>query len=168
MLQRDDIDAVIVDAPSRMHRDVITAAARAGKHIFTEKVLAPTLKEVNEIIAEVEQSGVKSGAIGIVDAGFVNSFSPFTIEIHGTEGTLMYGTPDEKLVLRTSCGDKSLAEGWNVQSLPADRESAFHQWVNHILSNTTADENWRPLPFQPATTERYVWMGSRSKDLNME
>lgn len=59
LLAQEDIDAVIVDAPTNMHRDVIMAAAKAGKHIFTEKVIAPTLKEVNAIIAEVNENKVK-------------------------------------------------------------------------------------------------------------
>jgi 1,5-anhydro-D-fructose reductase (1,5-anhydro-D-mannitol-forming) len=41
-----------------MHRDVIVAAARAGKHIFTEKVLAATLHEAEAIVREVEAAGV--------------------------------------------------------------------------------------------------------------
>ncbi len=41
LLMHSDCDGVIVDAPTTMHRDVMVAAARAGKHIFTEKVLAP-------------------------------------------------------------------------------------------------------------------------------
>ncbi len=59
LLSRPDIDAVIVTAPTSMHRDVMVAAAGAGKHIFAEKVLAPTLREAGEIIAAVERSGVK-------------------------------------------------------------------------------------------------------------
>src|SRR5437588_10170868 len=35
------------------------AAAQAGKHIFTEKVIAPTLREVNEILASVDHAGVR-------------------------------------------------------------------------------------------------------------
>src|SRR5262249_10034759 len=199
LLAQADVDGVIVTTPTTMHREVMVAAARAGKHIFTEKVLAPTLRECNEIVAAVEQSGVKltvslprlnagytqaikaildggqlgqltlvrtrlshngavpteqsangwlpaqfynleqcaggamidlgchpmylarlflglpesvssrygyvtsrevednavallsypSGAIGVVEAGFVNRFSPFTIEVHGTEGSLL-------------------------------------------------------------------------------
>ncbi len=58
LLALPEIDAVIVDAPTSMHRDVMVAAARAGKHIFTEKVLAPTLAEANEIIAAADQSNV--------------------------------------------------------------------------------------------------------------
>lgn len=245
LLAQEDIDAVIVDAPTNMHRDVIMAAAKAGKHIFTEKVIAPTLKEVNAIIAEVNENKVKltvslprlndgytltiqeilsqellgkityvrvrlshngateswlpdhffsleqcgggalidlgchpmylaklfldqdvtgvsanfgyviskevednalvtlftdSGAIGVVEAGFVNSHSPFTIEVHGTEGTLLYGTPENKLLLRTNKStDKE--EGWKEVALQCNRESAFHQWVDHIQNNTLATQN---------------------------
>jgi predicted dehydrogenase len=80
------------------------------------------------------------GAIGIVEAGFVNRFSPFTIEIHGTEGSLFYGTPHATLQLRCSSIDGGAQ--WHVQeSLPPDRPSAFDQWVTHIQQGTTADEN---------------------------
>lgn len=48
-----------MDAPTNVHRDVIIAAAKAGKHIFTEKVIAPTHKEVEEIISAVEENEVK-------------------------------------------------------------------------------------------------------------
>ena len=58
LLALPEIDAVIVDAPTSMHCDVMVAAARAGKHIFTEKVLAPTLAEANEIISAADQASV--------------------------------------------------------------------------------------------------------------
>ncbi|MBE9918404.1 Gfo/Idh/MocA family oxidoreductase [Paenibacillus donghaensis] len=245
MLAQDDIDAVIVDAPTRMHRDVILKAAAAGKHIFTEKVLAPTLHEVNEILDAVDRNQVKltvslprlndgytlairdildqellgqvtqvrvrlshngatagwlpdhfykledclggalidlgchpmyltrlflqqdveevkaefgyvtgkevednavatlstpSGAIGIVEAGFVNNFSPFSVEIHGTEGSILYGTPDEKLLIRTSRKGE-YKDAWVELPVPGPRESAFEQWISHIQQDTTADEN---------------------------
>lgn len=245
MLAQEDIDAVIVDAPTNVHRDVLVAAAKAGKHIFTEKVIAPTLKEVNEIITEVNNNGVKftvslprlndgytlsiqdilsqgllgeityvrvrlshngttanwlpehfynleqcgggalidlgchpmyltklflgqevtgvsanfgyvtgkevednavatlftdSGAIGVVEAGFVNSHSPFTIEVHGTEGTLLYGTPEEKLLLKTNKAEDK-GHAWTEKAIHDRRESAFHQWVNHIQQDTVAAEN---------------------------
>src|SRR5207248_6903526 len=57
ILGRPDIDGVIVDTPTNLHHDVMIAAAQAGKHIFTEKVIAPTLREVNEILASVEHGG---------------------------------------------------------------------------------------------------------------
>jgi 1,5-anhydro-D-fructose reductase (1,5-anhydro-D-mannitol-forming) len=251
LLARDDIDGVIVVTPTNEHRDVMTAAARAGKHIFTEKVLAATLSEANEILAAVEQAGVKltvslprlnagytqaiqailaagqlgeltqarvrlshggalrtaenpqgwlpehfynleqcaggalidlgchpmyltrlflglpesisahygyvtgrtvednavavlsypNGALGIVEAGFVNRFSPFTIEVHGTDGSLLYGTPDNVLQLRSTKAAGAETQWLANTDLPAELPSAFDQWVGHIQQGTTATEN---------------------------
>src|ERR1700733_10307936 len=59
LLAQTDIDAVIVETPTHLHHKVLMAAAQAGKHIFTEKVIAPTVHECNEIMAAIEQAGVK-------------------------------------------------------------------------------------------------------------
>jgi predicted dehydrogenase len=53
-----DVDAVIVTAETRRRRELITAAAAAGKHIFTEKLLAPTVDEAEEIVAVVDANDV--------------------------------------------------------------------------------------------------------------
>lgn len=251
LLAQPTIDAVIVDTPTMMHRDVLVAAARAGKHIFTEKVLAATLRECNEIVDAVEQAGVAltvslprlyagytqairgivedgalgritlvrarwshngaistaqhpagwlpahffnleqcaggamidlgchpmyltrlflglpqtvsaqygyvtghdvddnavvllgraDGAIGVVEAGFVNRYSPFTIEVHGTEGSLLYGTPEETLLVRSSALEEQGRTGWVRWEIPADQPSAFEQWVQHIQEGTRGHEN---------------------------
>ncbi|MDQ6422274.1 Gfo/Idh/MocA family oxidoreductase [Paenibacillus sp. LHD-117] len=243
MLANGGIDAVIVDAPTNRHEEVMLAAAAAGKHIFTEKVVAPTLKEVNAILKAIDENGVKltvslprlndgytlairelleketlgqitqvrvrlshngalanwlpehfysleqcaggalidlgchpmyltrlflgelpsevsaqfgyvtgrevednavallrgaGGAVGIVEAGFVNPHSPFSIEVHGTKGSLFYGTPESELLVRAGND-----EAWKAVTIPVNRESAFHQWVSHIQNGTTADENIR-------------------------
>ena len=54
-----EIDAVVVNAPTDMHEQVITAAARAGKHIFTEKVLTTAVASARRIVAEIASAGVK-------------------------------------------------------------------------------------------------------------
>lgn len=59
VLQNEDIHAVAINTPTTMHREVITAAARAGKHIFTEKVLATTIEDAYAIAKEVNEAGVK-------------------------------------------------------------------------------------------------------------
>lgn len=58
LLARDDVEAVICDAPTTMHRDVLIKAANAGKKIFTEKALAPTMAECLEIKEAIEKAGV--------------------------------------------------------------------------------------------------------------
>lgn len=240
MLNSDLIDAVIVDAPTSMHKDVMLAAAKAGKHIFTEKVIAPTLQEANEIIKEAQHIALmvslprlndgytlaiqnilaeqklgnvtqvrcrlshngatagwlpehffnleqckggalidlgchpmylarlfmnelplavsaqlsyltgkevednaavllrgQSGALGIVEAGFVNDHSPFVIEVHGTKGSLLYNQTDH--VLRYCSSEDS--GNWTELPIPENNPSAFSQWVQHIKENTKAEHN---------------------------
>lgn len=59
LLARQDVNAVIVCTPTSDHCRVMVAAAKAGKHIFTEKAMAPTLAECKAISAAVAESGVK-------------------------------------------------------------------------------------------------------------
>lgn len=59
LLARDDIDAVTITTSTNVHRDVMLKAAAAGKHIFTEKLLAPTVDEAEEIIRACDEHGVK-------------------------------------------------------------------------------------------------------------
>ena len=240
LLKDPDIDGVIVDAPTNIHPQVITAAARAGKHIFTEKVLALTIADAQDIVAAVKQAGVglvlslprlydgytqaitkvlaggelgditlvrarlshngavagwlpahffdptpcgggamvdlgchpmyltrlfaglpdsvqasygnitgravednavavlryPNGRLGVVEAGFANRHSPFTIEVHGTEGSLLYGTPEPKLLVRA--GE---ATDWSEVPIPDNVPSAFDQWVEHIEAGTWAEDN---------------------------
>lgn len=242
ILSRHDIDAVIVETPTTMHRDVMVAAAQAGKHIFTEKVVATTLAECDEILSAVEEAGViltvslprlydgytaaiseqlasgrygditlvrtrlshsgalgnawlpahffnaketgggalidlgchpmylarlflgerpeavsasfghltgrevednavailhcASGAVGVVEAGFVNKVSPFAIEVFGTEGALLFGTPDAKLLARA--GDES---EWTEIPVPDNSAKPFDGWVSAIESGTPTEAN---------------------------
>ena len=57
-LLASECEAVIVCSASRDHAEDMIAAARAGKHIFTEKVLALTDAECDAIEAAVNESGV--------------------------------------------------------------------------------------------------------------
>ena len=58
LLARDDLDAVTVTAATADHHAVITAAASARKHIFTEKLLAPTVAEALDVIGVADRNDV--------------------------------------------------------------------------------------------------------------
>lgn len=90
LLARDDIDAVTITTETSRHRDVMVAAARAGKHIFTEKLLAPTAAEAEEIIAAADREGVK------LIVSLPRLYHGYTTKINeilatGTLGELTYG-----------------------------------------------------------------------------
>ncbi|GDY14323.1 dehydrogenase [Planctomycetota bacterium] len=59
ILADPSIDGVLVCSSTRSHPEVMVAAASAGKHIFTEKVLAITLAEAERIAAAVRTAGVR-------------------------------------------------------------------------------------------------------------
>ena len=54
-----DINGVQITTATCQHKEVLLAAANSGKHIFTEKVLALTVKDAEEIAEAVRGSGVK-------------------------------------------------------------------------------------------------------------
>ncbi len=59
VIQRDDIDLIDINTPNNTHRDIAVAAAKAGKAIICEKPLARNLSEAEEMLNEVEKTGVK-------------------------------------------------------------------------------------------------------------
>lgn len=59
LLQRDDIEMVIITTPEFLHREQVVAAAIAGKQILCEKPMAPTLADADAMIAACERAGVR-------------------------------------------------------------------------------------------------------------
>ena len=245
VLARDDVDAVMVTTSTDQHVPVMLAAARAGKHIFTEKLLAPTVDECEQIIAAAEARSVRllvslprlvepailaarslvadgalgeltyvrfrmahdgwlagwlperfasrteaiggamtdlgchpvylaqlflgesprsvhasyssftgravednavvtltypNGAIGVCEASFVTTPGASTLEIRGTEGSLLSGFGSSRLRAK---GERFDTESWQDVDLPREGESPLEQWIGHIHDNTTADDTLR-------------------------
>ena len=53
------IDAVVIATPHSLHVEQIVNAAKAGKHIYSEKPLALNLKDAKEVCKVCKESGVK-------------------------------------------------------------------------------------------------------------
>jgi predicted dehydrogenase len=58
VLANPSIDAIVVNTPTNLHKEIILAAAKNKKHIFTEKVLAFSVKDCEEIFDTVKAQGV--------------------------------------------------------------------------------------------------------------
>jgi predicted dehydrogenase len=59
VLAGNDIEGVMVEAPTVQHAEIILKAARAKKHVFSDKALAPSTAECKKIKTAIEESGVK-------------------------------------------------------------------------------------------------------------
>lgn len=263
LLAREDIDAVTVTTPTTAHHDVMVKAARAGKHIFTEKLLAPTVAESEDVIIEADRAGIAlvvslprlyeastlavlqvlsdgslgelnytrvrlahdgwvnnwlperfgnpresiggaltdlgchpayltqlfhgaapiavtanyasvtgrevednatvtaqfpGGALGVFEASLVTTPGAFTLELHGTRGSLLFGFGSEKLLAK---GDNFDSDRWQEIPLPARAPDAFGQWIAHIRRGTRADENLRAA----VELTRIVVAANRSAEL---
>ncbi|MDO5661301.1 MAG: Gfo/Idh/MocA family oxidoreductase [Brachybacterium sp.] len=235
VLAREEIHGVTVTTATTDHLAVIGAAIDAGKHVFTEKLLAPTVEECEELIDRARAAGITltvslprlthgytsairrildegtlgqltytrirlahdgavrdwlparfydpaaaiggafsdlaahpvyltqeilgtdltvvgaaytdltgrgvednavvtvtspDGAIGSIETGFVTPASPFSIEIHGTAGSLQYGLgPDAAMLLDSG-------SGWAAVDAPADDPILVDTWIDHIRAGT--------------------------------
>ena len=53
----ESINGVLITAPTTAHEEIITACAKAGKHIFTEKVLTPDISSAKRVTDRIKDSG---------------------------------------------------------------------------------------------------------------
>ncbi len=68
ILSDPEIQAVIVVAPTNLHRDIVVDCANAGKHIFCEKPMAMTVEECDEMVEACRRNNVK------LQIGFMRRF----------------------------------------------------------------------------------------------
>jgi predicted dehydrogenase len=78
-----DIDAVYICLPNGMHAEYAIRAAKAGKHVITEKPMANTVKECEDMIKACNDNNVK------LAVGYRCHFEPFNLELmrYGREKT---------------------------------------------------------------------------------
>ena len=61
LVRDDEVDAVYVATPVRVHAEQTVAAAEAGKHVLCEKPMALTAAECERMIAAADRNGVRLG-----------------------------------------------------------------------------------------------------------
>jgi 2-desacetyl-2-hydroxyethyl bacteriochlorophyllide A dehydrogenase len=58
LLERDDVDAVLLSVPHHLHSPLGAEAAAAGKHVIVEKPLANNLRAAMELVEATDRAGV--------------------------------------------------------------------------------------------------------------
>ena len=70
LLDRDDIDAVTIAAPTEAHAEIALGAIDAGKHVLVEKPIAAALDQALRMASAAQAAGVK------LMVGHVERFNP--------------------------------------------------------------------------------------------
>jgi predicted dehydrogenase len=70
LLADPSIDAITITTHIHDHRDIAVAALRAGKHVFLEKPMAPTVEDCEQIIQAAQESD------GVFMVGHICRFDP--------------------------------------------------------------------------------------------
>lgn len=87
LLDRDDIDAVSICLPDRLHEAAAVAAAKAGKHLLLEKPLAHDKATAQRIVAEAEAEDVR------LMVGHVLRFDPRYVSVFDASRPERLGEP---------------------------------------------------------------------------
>jgi len=58
LIDSPEIDAIIIGTPDHLHAEIIVAAAKAGKHVYTEKAMTRTFNETFAVRKAVKESGI--------------------------------------------------------------------------------------------------------------
>lgn len=118
IINNKDIDLVYVVLPNSMHKDFVIRSAKAGKHVITEKPMAVSVKECEEMINACNANNVQ------LAVGYRLHYEPTHLEIKrlGQEkvfgqvrfleasfGYKTYDTLDTKTIV-----DKNSHENWRL------------------------------------------------------
>lgn len=83
--ENDDIDIVYIVLPNALHKKYTIMAAEAGKHVWCEKPMAPTVKDCQEMIAACKKNKVQ------LSIGYRMQHEPVTQKIISMAKAKPYG-----------------------------------------------------------------------------
>jgi predicted dehydrogenase len=75
IINNKDIDLVYVVLPNGLHKEFVIRAAKAGKHVITEKPMAVTVKDCDEMIKACNDANVQ------LAIGYRLHYEPYHLEI---------------------------------------------------------------------------------------
>lgn len=98
VLERDDVEAVVIAAPSPTRAEMVPAAARAGKAVFCEKPAAVDAAAARRIASVLAETGVP------YQMGFMRRFDPSYAH---AKRRIAQGVIGEPMLVRVSSREKS-------------------------------------------------------------
>ena len=97
LLADPEVDLVDLCLPTALHESAVLAAAKAGKHVFVEKPIAPDLKAADRMVKACEKAGV------LLMVGHVLPFFPEFRYLHEAAEKKKYGKLRAAHFVRVIC-----------------------------------------------------------------
>jgi predicted dehydrogenase len=98
-----EVGAVVVVTPTVYHRDIVLAAAAAGKHVFCEKPMAMDAAECGEMIDACDKAGVK------LQIGFMRRYAK---DFVAAKAALDSGRIGELVLVKSLTRGPSVPQRW--------------------------------------------------------
>ena len=102
-IRLDTVDAVVVVAPTNLHRSIVIDCAINNKHVFCEKPMAMNTRECHEMIETCEANGVK------LQIGFMRRFDQ---SFQQAKKLLNEGAIGELVLIRSCTRGPSKPQPW--------------------------------------------------------
>lgn len=119
IVERSDVDAILVCTPTTTHADLIERGARAGKAVFCEKPMALTVADADRAIAAAQAAGVP------LQVGFNRRFDTGFRAAHDLVAAGRLGTPQ---LLRSLTRDPGIPDPGRVPPSTIFLETLIHDF----------------------------------------
>jgi len=119
VVERGDVEAVVVCTPPHVHAEISVAALRAGKHVLCEKPLTRTEAEAEEMVKAADESG------RVLKCGFNHRHHPAIWEAHRIVAEGAIGRPLTGRCRYGICGRPGYEKEWRADP----RQAAGGQFI---------------------------------------
>ena len=120
MLDRREIDAVVIATPTFLHREMTAAALEAGVHVLVEKPLAQNTSEARDIVERSRSSGLK------LQVGYMRRFDE---AFRRAKRAVEEGVVGKPLSYVAIARDPAPPKGWVVD--PSKSGGIFMDMLSH-------------------------------------
>jgi predicted dehydrogenase len=149
LLERKDIDAVVVATSDQWHAPIALACLNAGKHVYCEKPMCKTLEEAFLLFDTVKKTGRKFqvGSQGCSDPMYKNINAIVTSGKIGTMimGQHSYNRGDNRIGEWNSYGDNPFKDPVHKNAGPMGKGDDHIDWETYRKGSYPAE--WNPDRF---------------------
>ncbi|WP_448624490.1 Gfo/Idh/MocA family protein [Geodermatophilus sp. URMC 64] len=148
LITSDEVDAIVVTVPAALHTDIVLAAVKAGKPVFSEKPLADTAAECKQIV-DAEVAGGKR----LVQVGFMKRYDRSLTQIKELLESGEFGDP---LIVRATQRSENISELYPYYTNDMQITDAMIHEIDYLPWLIGGDDEWEEVQSLTSKASRHV------------